>query len=230
MKPYELFAQQNKLHFKNGAVLEQAFIHRSYLNEHKGKLLGHNERLEFLGDAVLELVVTDYLFTTFPDRDEGELTAFRSALVNATTLANVAVTIGVNDALLLSKGEARDRGRARNFILADTMEAIIGAIYVDGGYDAAQSFIAVHVFPLLDDIIKHNLWIDAKSKFQEIAQEKTSTTPAYKTVKEEGPDHDKRFTVGVFIGTEMMGCGDGQSKQDAEQAAARDALEKKGWL
>ena len=229
MKPFETFAQKNNLSFNNLAVLEQAFVHRSYLNEHKEIGIGHNERLEFLGDAVLELIITDYLYKTFPDKHEGDLTSYRAALVNANTLAIVAETVGVNNALLLSKGEARDMGRARNYILADTMEAVIGAIYVDRGYDTAHDFILAHVVPLLDGIIASASWIDAKSRFQEIAQDKTGITPAYKTIKEEGPDHDKHFTVGVFLNADIMGQGEGKSKQEAEQLAARDALEKKGW-
>ena len=229
MKPFEVFAKNNNLAFNNLEVLEQAFVHRSYLNEHKELAIGHNERLEFLGDAVLELIITDYLYKTFPDKHEGDLTSYRAAHVNANTLATVAETVGVGSALLLSKGESRDMGRARNYILADAMEAVIGAIYVDRGYDTAHDFILTHVVPLLDGIIANASWIDAKSRFQEIAQDKTGITPAYKTIKEEGPDHDKHFTVGVFLNDEMMGQGEGKSKQDAEQLAARDALEKKGW-
>jgi len=229
VKPFEVFAQNNNLSFNNLAVLEQAFVHRSYLNEHKEIGIGHNERLEFLGDAVLELIITDYLYKTFPDKHEGDLTSYRAALVNANTLAIVAETVGVNQALLLSKGEARDMGRARNYILADTMEAVIGAIYVDRGYDTAHDFILKHIVPLLDGIIANASWIDAKSRFQEISQDKTGITPVYKTIKEEGPDHDKHFTVGVYLGDEVMGEGEGKSKQEAEQLAARDALHKKGW-
>jgi ribonuclease-3 len=226
------FAQLERIldiHFKNRKLLEQAFTHRSYINEHKQGKLGHNERLEFLGDAVLELVITDFLFHKLKESDEGGLTAIRSALVNADTCARVAVSLGANDFLLLSKGESKDTGRARTYILANTLEAVIGAVYIDQGYDSAKGFILEHVAPLLDEIMKEGSWIDAKSFFQEKAQELKGHTPAYKTVRETGPDHDKHFTVAVSVGNEVYGEGDGKSKQDAEQAAARNALDKQGW-
>ena len=229
MERFELFEQKNNLIFKNRDLLKQAFIHRSYLNENRDLGLGHNERLEFLGDAVLELVVTDFLYNKFTSKSEGDLTAFRSALVNANTLSLVATDIGINDLLFLSKGEAKDKGRARQVILADTFEALIGAIYIDQGYESAKNFIAQNLFDKIDDIVLNGLWMDAKSRFQEKAQDRLGATPAYKTTKEEGPDHDKQFTVGVFVGSELVAEGEGKSKQEAEQEAARHALESRGW-
>jgi len=215
--------------FKNKELLRRAFTHRSYLNENRDTESSHNERLEFLGDAVLELMVTEYLFEKYPDSNEGDLTAYRASLVNAITLSEVAQSIGVNDYLLLSKGETKDMGKARQYILANTIEAIIGAIYLDQGYDAAKYFIAKNLFHLIDKIVADKSWIDAKSKFQEKAQEKESTTPLYKSLKEEGPDHDKRFTVGVYLGDILITEGSGMSKQEAEQVAAKKALEIKKW-
>lgn len=215
--------------FKNKALLKQAFTHRSFINENRTQGLEHNERLEFLGDAVLELVITDYLYGILEKSNEGELTSLRSALVNADTCSRVAQTLGANEFLLLSRGESKDMGRARQFILANTLEAIIGAIYLDQGYDAAKEFILAHIAPLTGEIIKNGAWIDAKSLFQEKAQEYLNTTPIYKVINESGPDHDKYFTVGVYIAKELYGKGEGKSKQDAEQEAAREALDSKGW-
>lgn len=229
MERFESFEQKNKLSFKNKDLLKQAFVHRSYLNENRGFALDHNERLEFLGDAVLELVITDYLYKKFPSKSEGDLTAYRSALVNANTLSQVAEESGVNDLLYLSKGEAKDKGRARQVILADTFEAVIGAIYLDQGYEESKKFIADKLFAMADEVVEKGLWMDAKSRFQEKAQDRVGTTPAYKTTKEEGPDHDKKFTVGVYIGSELIAEGSGKSKQEAEQEAAKKALEERGW-
>ncbi|PIP55956.1 MAG: ribonuclease III [Candidatus Zambryskibacteria bacterium CG_4_9_14_3_um_filter_42_9] len=223
------FEKKAGITFNDKSLLKQAFIHRSYINENRESKLKHNERLEFLGDAVLELVITDYLYERLKDATEGGLTSLRSALVNAYTCSLVAQALGVNDFLLLSKGEMKDTGRARQYILADTMEAIIGAVYLDQGYDTAKSFILTHVTPLLEDILKSGTWIDAKSLFQEKAQEYTGLTPIYKTVRESGPDHDKHFTVSVSVGDLLYGEGEGKSKQDAEQEAARQALDSKGW-
>lgn len=227
---FSKFEESSGITFKNKELLRRAFTHRSYLNENRGAESSHNERLEFLGDAVLELVVTEYLFGKYPDSNEGDLTAYRASLVNAITLSEAAQKIGVNDYLLLSKGEAKDTGKARQYILANTMEAIIGAIYLDQGYELSKYFISKNIFHLIDKIIEEKSWIDAKSKFQEKAQEKASTTPVYKTIKEEGPDHDKKFTIGVYLEKELIAEGAGQSKQEAEQAAARKALEIKKWL
>lgn len=216
--------------FKNKELLRRAFTHRSYLNENRGIESSHNERLEFLGDAVLELIVTEYLFEKYPDSTEGDLTAYRASLVNAIILSEVAQKISINDFLLLSKGEAKDTGKARQYILANTIEAIIGAIYLDQGYEVAKYFVSKNLFHLIDKIVEEKSWIDAKSKFQEKAQEMEGHTPMYKSLKEEGPDHDKRFTVGVYLSNNLIAEGEGMSKQEAEQVAARKALETKKWL
>lgn len=226
---FEKFEEKMGLRFDNAELLKQAFTHRSFLNEHKNLKGGHNERLEFLGDAVLELVITHYLYDEYPEKNEGDLTSIRSALVNATTCAEVAKKLEINDYLRLSKGEAKDVGRARQYILANALEAIIGAIYLDLGYEKARDFILEHIAPLTKQIVKEELWVDAKSKFQEKAQDIAGVTPSYKTLKEEGPDHDKKFTVGVFLGDTLVAEGSGDSKQDAEQSAARHALKEKGW-
>lgn len=229
MPDFSRFLSQNGLSFANLDLLAEAFTHRSYLNEHREYPGDHNERLEFLGDAVLELAVTDFLFKKFPDQAEGELTNYRAALVNTVSLAAAAREIGMNDYLLLSRGEARDKGRARDVILADAFEAVIGAIYLDQGYPAAEVFIAKHLYQKIDEVIAKRAYQDAKSRFQEIAQEKRGITPSYKTISETGPDHDKHFTVGVFIGSEEVARGDGPSKQEAEQSAAQAALTALNW-
>ncbi len=229
MIDFSAFESKIGLKFKDARLLKQAFTHRSYLNEHRGLAGGHNERLEFLGDAVLELIVTKHLFEKYPNYNEGEMTSLRASIVNADALSRVADEIGMDGYLLLSKGEAKDKGRARQYILANTFEALVGAIFTDRGYDAAQEFVAKNTFNLLEKIIKKGIWIDAKSLFQEKAQDRAGITPSYETLREEGPDHDKWFTVGVYLGTEEIGQGKGKSKQDAEQAAARDGLKQKGW-
>lgn len=229
MESHADFEKSINITFKNKDFLTQAFLHRSYLNEHREITLPHNERLEFLGDAVLELVVTEFLFAKYPDKPEGDLTAYRSALVNTTTLSSVAASLKMGDHLLLSKGEAKDTGRARQYILANTFESVVGAIYLDQGYDVAKDFISRTIFPLTDEIVAKGLWQDHKSHFQERAQDVTSITPSYKTLEEEGPDHDKEFTVGVFLDDELVAKGTGQSKQEAEQAAAKAGLELKKW-
>jgi ribonuclease-3 len=228
-KNFDEFENIIGVKFKNKDLLQQALTHRSFLNEHKALKNKHNERLEFLGDAVLELVITDFLYKEYPDKTEGDLTSIRSALVNATTCAKVAKNLAVNDFILLSKGETKDTGRARQYILANALEAIIGAIYLDAGYESAKDFIMKNIAPMTEEIVKEKLWMDAKSKFQEKAQDIASITPSYKTLKETGPDHDKKFTVGVFLGETLVAEGTGNSKQDAEQSAARHALQKKGW-
>lgn len=215
--------------FNDKGLLKQAFTHRSYLNENRSLGLEHNERLEFLGDAVLELVVTNFLFRRYPKKPEGELTALRSAMVNSIILSSVSSELGFNDFLLLSRGEAKDTGRARQYILANTFESVVGAIYMDKGFDGAEKFIKDFLLPKIKEVEEKRLWIDAKSFFQECAQEKMGTTPNYKTVNEHGPDHDKQFTVAVFIGENKVAEGKGKSKQEAEQDAARNGLEKKGW-
>jgi ribonuclease-3 len=230
MIDFSTFENKIGVNFTDKKLLEQAFIHRSYINENTGSKLSHNERLEFLGDAVLELVVTDHLYKKYPDRDEGSLTAYRSALVNAVIIGEVAGGLGMNEYLLLSKGETRDSGRARSYILANTYESFVGALYLDQGYDKARDFIARTLFGKIDDIVKNKLWRDAKSLVQEKAQEIVSVTPEYKVLSESGPDHDKNFTVGIFFGRDKIAEGRGHSKQEAEQAAARSALEAKDWL
>lgn len=217
------FVFNDKLH------LLTAITHRSYLNEHREAKQDHNERLEFLGDAVLELVVTDFLFNKYRQKPEGELTAIRSALVNTISLADASTKLGVNDYLLMSKGESKDIGRARQYILANTFEALIGALYLDQGYDVAQQFIADQLFAKTDMIVEKRLWQDPKSRFQELAQEHTNLTPTYATLGQEGPDHDRVFTVGVFLGKEKIADGKGRAKQEAEQEAALRAIEHKGW-
>lgn len=228
-KDLATFQEKINITFKNQLLLRQAFTHRSYLNEHRGEAYGHNERLEFLGDAVLELISTHFLYERFPTKDEGDLTAYRAALVNAVILSEVAAGIDMNDYLLLSRGEAKDQGRARGVLLANAFEALIGAIYLDQGYETAQAFIAKYLLPQIDDIISKRLWQDAKSTLQEKVQEHEGVTPSYSVLKETGPDHDKHFVVGVFAKEEKMAEGEGKSKQEAEQAAARTALDARGW-
>ncbi|MCD5381927.1 MAG: ribonuclease III [Candidatus Pacebacteria bacterium] len=206
-----------------------ALTHRSYLNEHREATQDHNERYEFLGDAVLELVVTDFLFEKYADKPEGELTAIRAALVNTVSLAEASGKMGVNEYLLLSKGEAKDTGRARQYILANAFEALVGALYLDQGYAAAKAFIAEYLFAQTENIVEKRLWQDAKSRFQEVAQEHVNITPSYAVLNQEGPDHDRVFTVGVFLGEEQIAEGQGRAKQEAEQNAAAAAIEKKGW-
>lgn len=218
-----------KVSFKDTSILRTAITHRSYLNEHKEATWDHNERLEFLGDAVLELVVTDYLFLEYPEKPEGELTAIRAALVNTVSLSAASEKLGVNQFLLMSKGEAKDVGRARQYILANVFEACIGAIYIDQGYEMAKQFIAERLFPRTEEIVRKRLWQDAKSRFQELSQEHASVTPTYETVGQSGPDHDRVFTVGVFLKKEKIAEGVGRSKQEAEQQAAERAIEAKGW-
>lgn len=214
--------------FKNKDVLLQALTHRSYLNENPSWRLDHNERLEFLGDAVLELVVTEYLYNNYPN-PEGELTNWRAALVNAVMLAQISAQFDLNDFMLLSRGEAKDTGRARQYILANAMEAVIGAIYLDQGYAAADTFIKKFILTELPRIIEKRLYRDAKSRFQEEAQERVGITPNYEVIDEWGPDHARNFKVGVYLGTELVAEGEGQSKQEAQQNAADAALQKKGW-
>jgi ribonuclease-3 len=228
---FETFAKHIGVKFDDINILKTACTHRSYLNENKGAGLEHNERLEFLGDAVLELVVTFFLFKKYPNKNEGDMTSYRAALVNTVSLSRVAEALGVNDYLLLSKGEEKDKGRARSIIWADTVEAIIGAVYVDQGYSAAANFVSTHLLEVIDidEIVSKKLWLDAKSRFQEKAQEITGLTPSYKMLKETGPDHDKQFTLGIFLGTVQIATGAGPSKQEAEQKAAEKALEAKGW-
>jgi ribonuclease III len=215
--------------FKTQSLLETALTHRSYINENPSTVGGHNERLEFLGDAVLELGITEYLFEKFPEKPEGELTSLRAALVNANMLGEVARDLGVNEFLKLSRGEAKDSGRARLYILANAMEAIIGALYMDQGYDSSKEFVIRILSPKIDEILEKKLYKDHKSLFQEEAQERVATTPQYKVLKETGPDHDKQFVVGVYLNDELVAEGGGPSKQEAQQMAAQEALKTKSW-
>lgn len=224
------FEKKTGVIFKDKDLLKQSFIHRSYINENPGIKLEHNERLEFLGDAVLELVITDKLYRKYPGKAEGELTSYRSALVNAVIIAEIAQGLGMNDFLLLSKGEAKDIGKARQYILANTFEAFVGAVYLDGGYDVAEEFIGDCLYGRIEDIVNKKLWRDAKSLVQEKAQEYEGVTPAYKVITEAGPDHDKHFTIGIYFADKLIAQGKGQSKQEGEQKAAQEALNVKKWM
>lgn len=223
------FEKKINIKFKNKGLLKQAFTHRSYLNENPSWPLSHNERLEFLGDAVLELVITEYLFKSYPEKAEGEMTSLRAALVNSKMLADVASGLDMGEFLLLSKGEAKDSGRARQYILANTFEALVGAIYLDREYDGVAEFLNKTVMLRAKDVIEKKLWIDSKSLFQEKAQEHAGVTPNYRVLQETGPDHAKKFVIGVFLNDQKVGEGEGISKQEAEQEAARYALELKKW-
>lgn len=216
------------LRFKNQDLLLEALTHRSYLNERPDWHINHNERLEFLGDAVLELVVTEYLFKNYND-PEGILTSWRAALVNASMLADISKKIDLNEYILLSLGEKKDTGRARQYLLANALEAVIGAIYLDQGYQETKKFIEENVLTELPRIIEQKLYKDAKSLFQEEAQERAGITPSYKVLDQWGPDHSKTFKVGVYLNDELSGIGFGPAKQEAQQKAAEDALHKKGW-
>ncbi len=211
--------------FENRDLLKSAYTHRSYINEHRKAKLEHNERLEFLGDAVLELVVTDYLYRNYTN-PEGELTSWRSALVKTESLAELADKLNIGQFLLMSRGEAKTGGRTRQALLANLVEANIGAIYLDKGYDDAKVFIENNLITNLEEIIKSGAYIDAKSNFQELAQEKKGITPIYKVLNESGPDHDKIFNMGVYLGKTKYGEGSGNSKQNAQQAAALSGLDK----
>ena len=216
--------------FKDYDFLQQALVHRSYLNEHPDFKFSNNERLEFLGDAVLEIVVTEYLYLQFPNTPEGDLTNWRASLVNAKMLHIIANELGVEDYLLLSKGEAKDKNtKARQYILANAVEAIIGSIYLDQGLETAKKFILDRIVIKLDNILKNELYLDPKSKFQEMSQEKVGITPTYKILKEDGPDHEKIFTVGLCLQEELIATGTGSSKQEAQVDAAINGLKAKGW-
>jgi len=229
MKDFSPLEKKLNLKFKNKDLLIQAFVHRSYLNENPKFYLEHNERLEFLGDAVLELVVTEDLYREYPKKPEGEMTNWRAALVNAKMLSEVAKDLGLNDFLLLSRGEAKEMGKARQYILANTLESFIGSLYLDQGYKVCQKFIRKYLIGKLPEIIEKGLFKDDKSSFQEESQEKVGITPTYKVLKEWGPDHVKHFTIGVFLDRELIAKGEGFSKQEAEERAAKNALEIKNW-
>lgn len=226
---YSQLETQISIKFKDRDLINRAFVHKSYVNEHRNLKISDNERLEFLGDAVLELVATNHLFHKYPDQDEGQMTAFRSALVKGKHLAEVARELDLGKYLYLSVGEERSGGREKRYILANVAEALIGAIYLEHGYETAEQFIDRFIMTRLDEIIKLGKHIDAKSKFQEICQEKNDITPHYEVLEEDGPDHQKTFVMGAYIGTELIAKGTGSSKQKAEEDAAKNALTKQGW-
>lgn len=229
MKDLSALEAKLEVRFANRELLTQALTHRSYLNENPGFGLGHNERLEYLGDAVLELIVSEYLYAHF-DNPEGDLTNWRASLVNAKMLGEIAKEVGLDGYLLLSRGEAKDaQSKARQTILANAFEAVVGALYLDRGFEAAREFVHRWVSPKLPHIISNHLYIDPKSKLQERAQEKTGHTPNYKVLDEWGPDHDKHFRVGVYLGKRKVAEGEGPSKQEAQVAAAEAALTVEGW-
>lgn len=224
--PYQDFARtQLGFEFKDIDLLVTALTHRSYVNEHRKSVNEHNERLEFLGDAVLELAVTDYLYRHFSE-PEGILTSWRSSLVRTESIGAAGQKLGYEPLLRMSRGEKNGSPRARQQILANAFEAVIGAIYLERGYDDAEKFIAKHILSKLDDILKSGSWRDPKSHLQEVSQRIDSQTPVYKVLGEEGPDHDKVFTLGVYVGDKLMGKGSGSSKQNAQQEAARAAIDK----
>lgn len=225
----EDFTEKIGIKFKNPKLIQEALTHRSYLNENKKYKINHNERLEFLGDAVLELVVTDFLFKNY-NNPEGEMTSWRAALVNGEMLAKISAELGVAEHVLMSKGETNDTGRARQYLLANALEAIIGAIYLDQGYAVAEAFILKNIVSKIDEVIANKLYLDPKSYFQEKSQECFKMTPSYRIIKEEGPDHDKNFTVGVYVGDELVAQGNGSSKQEAQREAAQEGLKAKGWM
>lgn len=218
------FEKKIQIKFKDKNLLRQVFVHRSYLNENVGFDLDHNERLEFLGDAVLELIVTQHLFENYKN-PEGELTNWRAALVKGPTLANIAKNLSMGECLYLSKGEEKTGGKSRQLILANTFEALIGAIYLDQGLEKTRDFVKKYLLSKLDEILEKKLYIDPKSRLQELSQESIGITPFYKVLAEYGPDHAKSFTVGVHLGNKLIGQGSGSSKQSAEQSAASNALD-----
>ncbi len=224
MKNFSKLEKRLGLEFKNKDLFKTVFVHRSYLNEHPDFPLPSNERLEFLGDAVLELIVTEHLYKNYTE-PEGILTAWRSALVRGKMLSRLAKKLDLPNYLFLSKGEAKSGGRNKEIILANTFEALIGAIYLDQGYKTAQEFVNYHLISHLPEIIEKRLYLDPKTRFQEIVQEKIGITPSYKLIKEEGPDHAKTFTMGVYIQDKLIAKGTGPSKQAAETQAAAKAIE-----
>ncbi len=221
-KDLKILQKEIGIMFKDESILTNAFIHRSYLNENK-KFSEHNERLEFLGDAVLELVVTEYLYLNYKN-PEGDLTNWRSALVKTESISEAAKKLGFEDYLMMSRGESSSSGRARQLILANSFESVVGAIYLDQGYEVVKKFITEHLIINLEKIIEEKLYLDSKSHFQELAQEREGITPRYDVISEEGPDHDKIFTISVKIGDKVWGKGSGPSKQLGQQAAAENAL------
>ena len=223
-KDIKKLSEKLGVNFKDITLLETALTHRSFLNEHRGLKKEHNERLEFLGDAVLELIVTEYLYEKYPGDPEGELTSFRSALVCTTSLAETARKLDMGNFLRMSIGEERTGGREKDYLLANTFEAVLGAIYLDQGYAVCKNYIHANLIPKLKTIVENRSDINSKTKFQEEAQARWGFTPEYKVIKEEGPDHEKNFTVAVFVGKRKFGEGNGPSKQKAEEKAANCAI------
>ncbi len=222
--PYQEFAKEKiGFPFRDIMLLVTALTHRSYVNEHKSSVKEHNERLEFLGDAVLELVSSDFLYRNY-DEPEGIMTAFRAALVRTESICDAGKELGYEPLVRLSHGEKNGSERARDVILADCFEAVIGAIYLDQGYDEARDFIAKHILIKMDTILDEGTWRDPKSYAQELAQRIDSLTPVYHTLEEEGPDHDKIFKVGLYVGDQLKATGTGHSKQEAQTEAAKEAV------
>jgi len=228
-KKFSELEEKFNIKFKDKSLLVQAFVHRSYLNENPKFGIFHNERLEFLGDAILEKIITEYLYINYPNKPEGELTSWRAALVNAKILSEKASELGLNDFLLLSQGELKENGKARQYILANTFEAFMGALYLDQGINSCKDFIITYLTKELGKIIAEGLYKDSKSRFQEEAQERVSVTPSYNVLEEFGPDHEKKFVIGAYLGHDLIAKGEGLSKQEAEEDAAKNALTTKGW-
>lgn len=230
MKDFSKLEALMGIKFKNIDLLKQAVVHRSYLNEHPDFILHHNERLEFLGDAVLEIIVTEVLFHDFMETPEGDLTNWRASLVNYKILSSIADELGLEKYLYLSRGESKDKNsKARQIILANAMEAVIGAIYLDQGIKPTKKFVKTFILSKLDNILKNQLYLDPKSKFQEKAQEIYGITPHYKVLSESGPDHAKHFEVGLYLDSELIATGQGTSKQEAQVDAAGQGLKNKNW-
>ena len=226
--PYQVFAREKLgYEFENIGTLITALTHRSYVNEHRKSVSDHNERLEFLGDAVLELVVTDFLFKNYSEA-EGILTSWRAALVRTESIGEAGRKLGYEPLIRMSKGEKNGGDRARLQILANAFEALIGAIYLEHGYDNAKEFISKHIITKLDGILQDGSWRDPKSHLQEVMQRIDGVTPHYVVIEEVGPDHDKIFTLGVYAGSRLVSSGTGSSKQAAQQEAAKEALRKYG--
>jgi len=229
MEDYNELQKKLGVKFKNLDILKSAVIHRSYLNEHKSLTLSHNERLEFLGDAVLELITTEYLYRNFPN-PEGELTNWRASLVNSKMLADIARKLSIEPFIKMSKGEKQDNSiKARNYILANALEAVIGAIYLDQGLKTIKKFITENILAELPNILENQLYVDPKSKFQEKSQELYGITPTYKVLNESGPDHNRYFKVGICLNDKVVAEGEGTSKQEAQMHAAQNALKIKEW-
>lgn len=226
---YDGLEKKLKIEINDESIFDNAFTHRSYLNEHPEMEIESNERLEFLGDAVLELITTDYLYKNFPDHEEGVLTNIRSALVRGEALAEIARLLEIGQYLTLSKGEEKSGGRDKGYILANTVEAIIGAVYLDQGMEAATKMVSETVMTRLEKVLNEKLYIDAKSYFQEKAQAHRQITPTYELMEEQGPDHKKKFLMSVKLAEEIVAEGYGSSKQSAEQEAARNALKELNW-